>query len=145
MFEPKDVLAVHYMIAQSPKRLTGIKVFFRDGTSKVFLRAELAAALAIVKIAFRVSRPGLLVAAGEQEVVRQTLRLTAPPVRLLFSVPKLHFLERFKNRVRWANFLLLACCCYQVPPTIKCSRFVMQGQFTRRLEITYKKMTGTTL
>jgi hypothetical protein len=52
MFEPKDVLAVHYRISESPKRLTGIRVFFNDGTSKVFRGAELAAALAIVKIAF---------------------------------------------------------------------------------------------
>jgi len=52
MFEPSDVLAVHYMISESPKRLTGIKVFFKDGTSKAFHGANLAAALAIVKIAF---------------------------------------------------------------------------------------------
>jgi len=52
MFEPADVLAVQYRISESPKRLTGIKVFFRDGTSKVFHGAELAAALAVVKIAF---------------------------------------------------------------------------------------------
>lgn len=52
MFEPADVLAVQYRISESPKRLTGIRVFFRDGTSKVFHGAELAAALAVVKIAF---------------------------------------------------------------------------------------------
>ena len=52
MFEPGDVLAVQYKVAQSPKRLTGIRVFFKDGTSKAFHGAELAAALAIVKIAF---------------------------------------------------------------------------------------------
>ena len=52
LFEPADVLAVQYRISESPKRLTGIRVFFRDGTSKVFHGAELAAALAVVKIAF---------------------------------------------------------------------------------------------
>ena len=52
MFEPADVLAVHYMIEKAPRRLTGIKVFFKDGTSKAFHGAELAAALAVVKIAF---------------------------------------------------------------------------------------------
>jgi hypothetical protein len=53
MFQPKDVLAVHYMIEKAPpKRLTGIRVFFNDGTSKVFKGPELAAALAIVKIVF---------------------------------------------------------------------------------------------
>jgi hypothetical protein len=52
MFEPSDVLAVQYMISKSPKRLMGMKVFFTDGTSKVFKGPELAAALAIVKIAF---------------------------------------------------------------------------------------------
>ena len=52
MFEPKDVLAVHYMISESPKRLTGIRVCFKDGTSKAFHGAELAAALAVVEIAF---------------------------------------------------------------------------------------------
>ena len=51
MFE-SGVLAVHYMIAQSPKRLTGIRVYFKDGTSKVFHGADLAAALAVVKVAF---------------------------------------------------------------------------------------------
>jgi hypothetical protein len=49
MFEPKDVLAV---ISETPKRLTGNRVFFQDGTSKVFKGSELAAALAVVKIAF---------------------------------------------------------------------------------------------
>jgi hypothetical protein len=57
MFEPSDVLAVHYMIEESPKRLKGIRVFFKDGTSKAFRGSELAAALAIVKIAFP-PRPG---------------------------------------------------------------------------------------
>ena len=57
MFEPNDVLAVHYMISESPKRLTGIKVFFKDGTSKAYHGKDLAAALAIVKIAFP-PRPG---------------------------------------------------------------------------------------
>jgi hypothetical protein len=52
MFEPADVLAVHYMISKTPKRLTGIKVFFKDGTSKAFRGAELGAALSVVKIAF---------------------------------------------------------------------------------------------
>ena len=52
MFEPKDVRAVHYLIEKSPKRLTGIRVFFKDGTAKIFSGAELAAAVAIVKIAF---------------------------------------------------------------------------------------------
>ena len=52
MFEPGDVLAVQYKIVESPKRLTGIRVFFKDGTSKAFHGAELAATLAIVKIAF---------------------------------------------------------------------------------------------
>ena len=52
LFKPVDVLAVHYRISESPKRLTGIRVFFRDGTSKVFPGAELAAALAVVKVAF---------------------------------------------------------------------------------------------
>ncbi len=36
MFEPGAILAVHYMISEAPKRLTGIRVFFQDGTSKVF-------------------------------------------------------------------------------------------------------------
>ena len=57
MFEPKDVLAVHYMIAGTPKQLTGIRVYFQDGTSKAFKGTQLAAALAIVKIAFP-PRPG---------------------------------------------------------------------------------------
>jgi hypothetical protein len=57
MFEPTDVLAVHYMIQECPKRLTGIRVYFTDGTSKMFKGPELAAALAIVKIAFP-PRPG---------------------------------------------------------------------------------------
>ena len=52
MFEPGDVLAVQYKIVQSPKRLTGIRVFFKDGTSRAFHGAELAAALEVVKIAF---------------------------------------------------------------------------------------------
>lgn len=57
MFEPADVLAVHSMIEMAPKRLTGIRVFFKDGTSKAFHEADLAAALAVVKIAFP-PRPG---------------------------------------------------------------------------------------
>jgi hypothetical protein len=57
MFEPGDVLAVHYLIAKSPKRLMGIRVFFKDGTSKAFHGKELADALAIVKIVFP-PRPG---------------------------------------------------------------------------------------
>ena len=52
MFEPKDLLAVQYMITEAPKRLTGIRVFFKDGASKVCKGPELAAALAIVKVAF---------------------------------------------------------------------------------------------
>jgi len=57
MFEPADVLAVQYMISEAPKRLIGIRVFFKDGTSKVFKGTELDAALAIVKVAFP-PRPG---------------------------------------------------------------------------------------
>ena len=53
MFEPKDVLAVQYMITKAPKRLKGIRVFFKDGTSKAYRGKDLAAAPAIVKIAFR--------------------------------------------------------------------------------------------
>ena len=56
MFEPA-VLAVQYMVGKLPKRLTGIRVFFRDGTSTVFSGPDLAAALAVVKIAFP-PRPG---------------------------------------------------------------------------------------
>ena len=52
MFEPNDVLAVQYIIQESPKRLTGIRVFLKDGTSRVYRGADLAAALAVVKIAF---------------------------------------------------------------------------------------------
>ena len=52
MFEPSEVLAVHYIIAESPRMLTGIRVFFKDGTSKVFKGADLAAALAKVKVVF---------------------------------------------------------------------------------------------
>jgi len=52
MFDSQDVLAAHYLIEDSPKRLTGIRVFFKDGTSKVFSGAELAAALPIVKTTF---------------------------------------------------------------------------------------------
>ena len=52
LFKPVDVLAVQYRISDSPKRLTGIRVFLKDGTSKAFHGAELAAALEVVKIAF---------------------------------------------------------------------------------------------
>ncbi len=52
MFEPTQVLAVQYVISEAPKRLNGVRVFFKDGTSKVFKEPDLAAALAIVKIAF---------------------------------------------------------------------------------------------
>ncbi len=52
MFEPGDVLAVHYMIEKAPRRLIGVRVFFKDGTSKVYRGPELAAATAVVKIAF---------------------------------------------------------------------------------------------
>jgi len=52
LFNPGDVLAVRYVIDEEPKRLTGIRVFFRDGTSKAFHGADLAAALTVVKIAF---------------------------------------------------------------------------------------------
>jgi hypothetical protein len=52
MFEPGHVLAVQYLVAESPKRLTGIRVFFKDGTSKTYHGPQLATALAIVKIAF---------------------------------------------------------------------------------------------
>jgi len=52
MFEPADVLAVRYVIDQEPKRLTAIRVFFKDGTAKTFHGSDLAAALGIVKIAF---------------------------------------------------------------------------------------------
>jgi hypothetical protein len=57
MFEPKDVVAVHYIISENPKRLTGIRVFFKDGTSKAYHGAEVPAAPAIVKTAFP-PRPG---------------------------------------------------------------------------------------
>jgi len=52
MFEPSDVLAVQYIISGDPKRLTAIRVFFKDGTSKAYQGAQLAEALALVKIAF---------------------------------------------------------------------------------------------
>jgi hypothetical protein len=52
MFEPSDVLAVHYIISEGLRRLTGIRVFFKDVTSKAYHGTQLAAALAIVKIAF---------------------------------------------------------------------------------------------
>lgn len=57
MFDPSDVLAVHYIFTGKPEQLTALRVFFKDGTAKVYEGTELPDALAIVKIAFP-PRPG---------------------------------------------------------------------------------------
>ena len=57
MFDPKNVLAVHYVLTGRPKLLTALRVFFKNGTSRVYEGEALPDALAIVKIAFP-TRPG---------------------------------------------------------------------------------------
>jgi len=52
MFDPNDVLAVHYIFTGKPEQLTALKVFFKDGTARVYEGLALTDALAIVKIAF---------------------------------------------------------------------------------------------
>ena len=57
MFDPNEVLAVHYIFTGKPEALTALRVFFKDGTARVYDGSELTDALAIVKIAFP-PRPG---------------------------------------------------------------------------------------
>lgn len=57
MFDPNEVLAAHYIFTGKPKQLTALRVFFKDGTARVYDGSELTDALAIVKIAFP-PRPG---------------------------------------------------------------------------------------
>jgi hypothetical protein len=52
MFDPKSVLAVHYIFTGKPEQLTGLRVFFKDGTARVYEGEALPDAQAIVKIAF---------------------------------------------------------------------------------------------
>ena len=57
MFDPNDVRAAHYIFTGKPEALTALRVFFKDGTARVYEGSELPDALAIVKIAFP-PRPG---------------------------------------------------------------------------------------
>ena len=57
MFDPDDVLAVHYVFTGKPEQLTGLRVFFKDGTARVYDGSTLPDALAIVRIVFP-HRPG---------------------------------------------------------------------------------------
>jgi len=52
MFDPKSVLAVHYILTGKPEQLTALRVFFKDGTARVYEGEALLDAQAIVKIAF---------------------------------------------------------------------------------------------
>jgi hypothetical protein len=52
MFDSNAVLAVHYIFTGNPEQLTSLRVFFKDGTARVYDGSELADALAIVKLAF---------------------------------------------------------------------------------------------
>ena len=57
MFDPNDILAAHYVFAGKPEQLTALRVFFKDGTARVYEGSALTDALAIVKTAFP-PRPG---------------------------------------------------------------------------------------
>ena len=57
MFDPNVVLAVHYIFTGRPEQLTALRIFFKDGTARVYDGSELTDALAIVKVAFP-PRPG---------------------------------------------------------------------------------------
>jgi hypothetical protein len=52
MFDPNDVRAVHYIFTGKPEELTALRVFFKDGTARVFEGSELTDAHAVVKLAF---------------------------------------------------------------------------------------------